>query len=83
MKRLFFVGLMALLTISVSGCFYGGGYRDYRYNRPYYNTGPRVYAGPPSVYVRPPRVYIRPPRYYNNYSYQRNSRHNGYRGRHR
>lgn len=78
-RLLTLIGVFALLTVSLSSCFYGGGYgyRSPYYSRPYYGYG---YG-----YSRP-RVYTAPPRYYSHHdnyrrgggNYGGNNR--GYRG---
>lgn len=75
------VGIFAILSLSLSSCFYGGyGYRDRYYSRPLY--GYRVHPRPQvRVYVAPPRRYAYKNNYYRyrNYGYQNRS----YRGNNR
>lgn len=56
-RLLTLAGIFALLSLSLSSCFYSGyAYRDRYYSRPYYGYRP---------YVRPQvRVYTAPPRRY-------------------
>jgi len=63
LRLLTLVGVFAMLSLSLSSCFYGGyGYRDRYYSRPSYgyHTYPRPQV---RVYVAPPRRYS-----YNNQS---------------
>jgi hypothetical protein len=64
-RLLTLIGVFALLSVSLSSCFYGGSYGG-RYGRPSYGYG---YS-----YQRP-RVYSAPPRRY--YSHNDNSRNRG------
>lgn len=84
LRLLTLAGIFAILSLSLSSCFYGGyGYRDRYYSRPLY--GYRVHPRPPvRVYVAPPRRYSynyhsNRNRNYRNYSYQNRS----YRGNNR
>lgn len=63
LRLLTLAGIFAILSLSLSSCFYGGyGYRDRYYSRPSY--GYRTYPRPQvRVYVAPPRRYS-----YNNHS---------------
>lgn len=75
LRLLTLAGIFAILSLSLSSCFYGGGYvyRDRYYSRPSY--GYRVHPRPPvRVYVAPSRRYS----YKNNYNRHRN---NGYQNR--
>ncbi len=72
LRLLTLAGIFALLSLSLSSCFYGGyGYRDRFYSRPSY--GYHSYRRPQvRVYVAPPRRYFYKD-YSNrnrNYSYQ-------------
>jgi hypothetical protein len=54
-RLLTMVGIFVLLSVSLSSCFYGGGYgyRNSYYSRPNYGYGysrPRVYNAPPRHY---------------------------------
>lgn len=61
LRLLTLAGIFAILSLSLSSCFYGGyGYRDSYYSRPSY--GYRIYPRP-QVRVAPPRRYS-----YNNHS---------------
>jgi hypothetical protein len=63
-RLLTLAGIFAILSLSLSSCFYGGGYgyRDRYYSRPSYRY--RTYPRPQvRVYVAPPRRYS-----YNNHS---------------
>lgn len=61
LRLLTLAGIFAILSLSLSSCFYGG-YRERYYSRPSY--GYRTYPRPPvRVYVAPPRRYS-----YNNHS---------------
>ncbi len=74
-RLLTLAGVFALLTISLSSCFYGGYGRDRYYSRPSYGYRP---------YMRPQtRVYVAPQRrYYKHDNYRRNygSNNRNYRG---
>ena len=78
LRLLTLLGVFAMLSLSLSSCFYGGyGYRDRFYSRPSYGyyTYPRPQV---RVYVAPPRRYFYKD-YSNrnrNYSYQ-NRRYRG------
>ena len=69
-------GVFALLTISLSSCFYGG--YDHYYSRPAYGYGYRPYVRPQTrVYVVPPKRYYKHDNYRRNYgsnNYNRNYR---------
>ena len=75
LRLLTLAGIFAILSLSLSSCFYGGyGYRDRYYSRPSY--GYRVHPRPPvRVYVAPPRRYSYKNNYnrYRNYGYQNRS----------
>lgn len=75
LRLLTFAGIFAILSLSLSSCFYGGGYgyRDRYYSRPSY--GYRTYPRPQV------RVYVAPPRRYS-YNYHSNRNRNyGYQNR--
>lgn len=75
-RLLTLVGVFAILSISLSSCFYGGGYGRY-YGRPAYGYNyryrpqVRIYAPPP------PRYYSHHDNYRRNYGYNRSYRNNG------
>lgn len=74
LRLLTLVGIFALLSLSLSSCFYSGyGYRDRYHSRPYYGYRP---------YVRPQvRVYTAPPRRYVYKNHSNRYRNHGYQNR--
>jgi hypothetical protein len=71
------IGVFALLSVTLSSCFYGGyGYRDRYYSRPAYRYPPPRYQT--RVYVAPPRRHYsnHDNHYRKNNSYSRNNRGN-------
>ncbi|CAH0994600.1 hypothetical protein EMA8858_00710 [Emticicia aquatica] len=77
-RLLTLVGVFAILSVSLSSCFYGGyGYRDRYYSRPSYGYGYRSYSRPQvRVYSAPPRRYS----HHDNYRSYNNRNHDSYRG---
>ncbi len=74
LRLLISAGIFTILSLSLSSCFYGGGYgyRDRYYSRPSY--GYRTYPRPQvRVYVAPPRRYSYNNHNYRNYGYQNRS----------
>ncbi|WP_156511088.1 MULTISPECIES: hypothetical protein [Emticicia] len=74
LRLLILAGIFALLSLSLSSCFYSGyAHRDRYHSRPYYGYRP---------YVRPQvRVYVAPPRRYSYRNIYNRHRNYGYQNR--